>query len=170
MIHRVDINNDDDDDLYTHLLQLFDTLAELRTLVFEEFDLLRRSFLIFHVAVPPEIAASPKREALDVRDGIENGRIVGVEGIDVLLHVAVEVTPQADGAALEVVILPLLLTVEQKRTESAAVEMIHDSHEELFIELKAAGELLHDVIHTVQELHKDRRFFIRVPIEMPTPV
>jgi hypothetical protein len=42
----------------------------------------------------------------------------------------------------------------------ARIYVVHNSDEELFVELELGDELMHELEHTVHELQEDRRAFV----------
>jgi len=70
--------------------------------------------------------------------------------------VCIDVGPQARRACICLILLSLIITVEQESAELAAIQMVNDGDEEIFVEFEAASVLLGNLEDAVEKLEEDR--------------
>lgn len=68
-----------------------------------------------------------------------------VQGVEIFLHVTVDVWPQWVSFSLHILLHAFVFTVIKECTEQTAVQMLQDSDQEVLVELECAGELLRDL-------------------------
>lgn len=67
-------------------------------------------------------------------------------------------------------LLPLLVAGAQEVTKLAGINMVMDLQQEALAELEGAGELLHQLPHTLHKLCEHWGHLFGVPIQVATPV
>lgn len=65
--------------------------------------------------------------------------------------------------------LPLLVAGAQEVAKLAGINVVMELEQEALVELKGAGELLHQLPHTLHKLGEHRGHLFGVPIQVATP-
>lgn len=66
-------------------------------------------------------------------------------------------------------LLPVLVAGAQEVPKLAGVHVVMDLQQEALAELKGAGELLHQLPHTLHKLCEHRGHLFGIPIQVATP-
>lgn len=64
---------------------------------------------------------------------------------------------------------PLLVAGAQEVSKLAGIDVVMDLQQEALAELEGAGELLHQLPHTLHKLGEHRGHLLGVPIQVATP-